>query len=455
VQRARQALEIDPTNWRASSLLAQASRDPPLSSVAILKPVIHRLGSDKDWQQSDLNRAGLSTMFFILAEKTHKENFNEAINFAKSAIRIQPTDYSRISRFLQRCADKREWQLYVELLEAMCDSSKALEEQALNELMILCVFDMHQTEHFPTMLQAGLYTGRLQFIVDALGECAEMLETRGDRARLCHLRYHYGRGLHALHSGSPKALEQWRKAIEEGASPDLLSALIGNIAPYYLQKATKAAAANDDETASINLERIDTLLPEDIPKSSVMLLPAMYLIRYHVRKGDRAQAELLADEIVGRGIETLTDDIEDNDLPAYRELMWLFVALGDEQNVNAIRSLIIARFSDHRHANCDGDCGGSLDTADEMVWCQDCVNVKFEEKCYGKLHEVGFPLLFCNSTHEVLRLPKIDRPEDGHVLIGGGMVRVAEWIQSIQRRYSSAKQRSWENQDRSQIRATT
>jgi hypothetical protein len=33
------------------------------------------------------------------------------------------------------------------------------------------------------------------------------------------IRYYYGRGLNALHNGSPKAIEQWRKAIEEGAGP--------------------------------------------------------------------------------------------------------------------------------------------------------------------------------------------------------------------------------------------
>jgi tetratricopeptide (TPR) repeat protein len=440
-QRARQALNIDPENWRASSLLA--SKISPRDGIATIKPVIDRLRSDDEWHQCYLNRSGYSTMFFILAEKTYKLSpkqfdatiFDATIGFAKSAIRIEPTDYPRNMRFLQLCADHKQWLLYVELLETIADSSNALEEHALSELMILCIFDMNKTEQLPLMLHAALYTDRLEFIVEAFRDCVEKLEARGDRARLCFVRYYYGRGLNALQNGSPKAIEQWRKAIEEGAGPDLLSSLISNIAPYYLQKAIKAAAAHDDEAASINLEKIQTLLPEDVPESSVMLPPAIYIVRYHARKGDLLQTKLIARDIVRKGIEILTDDIEDNDLPAYNELLWLFIALGDEENVTAIRSLIVARFREHRNFTCEGDCGGSWGMADEMIWCQDCINVKFENGCHGKLHETGFPFLFCNSTHNFLHLPKVDSPQDGHVSIGDDVIPVDEWMQHIQRDY--------------------
>ncbi|KAJ5090777.1 hypothetical protein N7532_009461 [Penicillium argentinense] len=436
MRRARTALNIDSNNWRASTLLANKLKGS--EGIAMIKPVIDRVGSDAEWQKCDLNRSEYSTMFFILAEKTWQQSqkqFNATVEFAKSAIRIEPTNYPRDARFLQLCAHHKQWLRYVELLETIADSSNALEEQALSELMILCVFDMNRTEQLPLMLQAAFHTGRLEFIVDAFRDCVEKLEARGDRARLCYIRYYYGRGLNALQNGSPKAIEQWRKAIEEGAGPELLSSLISNITPYYLQKAIKAAAANDDEAASIYLEKIQTLLPEDVPESSVMLPPAIYIVRYHARKGDLAQAKLIARDIVRKGIEILTDDIEDNDLPAYNELLWLFIALGDKENVKAIRSLIAARFREHQRFICSGDCGGSWDMADEMIWCQDCINVKFENGCHGKLHETGFPFLFCNSTHKFLRLPKVESPQDGYVLIGDDAVPVDEWMQRIQSDY--------------------
>ncbi|CAG7952838.1 unnamed protein product [Penicillium salamii] len=437
--RARKALNIDPDNWRAASLLA--SKVSPDDGIAVLTPVIDRLGSDAQWQRSFLNRSGYSTMFFILAEKTFRlsrEHFDAAIGFAKSAMRIEPTDYPRDVRFLQLCAERKEWQLFVELLETIADSSNGQEEQALSELMILGVFDMNstnKTDLLPLMLQAALYRDRLGFIVEAFRDCVAKLEARGDRARLCYIRYFYGRGLNALRNGSPKATEQWRKAIEEGAGPDLLSSLISNLAPYYLQRAIKANAANDDEAASINLEEIQTLLPEDVPESSVMLPPAIYIVRYHARKGDLAQAKLIARDIARKGIEILTDDIEENDLPAYNELLWLFIALGDEGNVKAIRSLIAARFEEHQSYICEGDCGGSWGMADEMIWCQDCINVKFENTCHGKLHETGFPLLLCHSTHQFLHLPKFDCPENGSVWIGDEVVPEDEWLQRMQREY--------------------
>ena len=436
-ERAQEALNIDPDNWRALTLLANKSyaRD----GIAMLKPVVDRLGSDDEWQKSYFNRSGYATMLFILAEKTYRlsrTQFAGAIDFAKSALQIEPTNYPRGLRFLQICADHKEWLRYVELLEIIADSSKGLEEQALSELMILCVFDMNnRADHLPLMLQATLYADRLEFIVDAFRDCVEKLETRGDRRRLCCIRYYYGRGLNALQNGSPKAIEQWRKAIEEGAGPDLLSLLISNIAPYYLQRAIKSADAYDDEAASINLEKIQTLLPEDVPESSVMLPPAIYIVRYHARKGDLGQAKLIARDMVRKGIEILTDDIEDNDLPAYNEFLWLFIALGDEKNVKAIRSLIAVRFGEHQSSICEGDCGSSWGMADEMIWCQDCINVKFEKGCHGKLHDTCFPFLFCNSTHNFLHLSKIDSPQDGYVPIGDDVVSVDEWLHRIQRDY--------------------
>ncbi|KAJ6156851.1 hypothetical protein N7497_005736 [Penicillium chrysogenum] len=435
-KRAAKALAIDEENWRASSLLA--SKVSAEKGIEILKPVISRLGSDHEWQQCYLNRSGYSTMYFILAEKTlwlPGEGFYAAIYFVKTAMRIEPTDYPRDVRFLQMCADRKEWLHYIELLETIANSSNVLEEHALSELMILCVFDMTQTKQLPLMLRAALHTDRVKFIVDAFQDCVEKLEARGDRARLCYIRYYYGRGLNALHNGSPKAIEQWRKAIEEGAGPDLLSSLISSIAPYYLQKAIKAAAAQDEEAASINLDKIQTLLPEDVPESSVMLPPAIYIVRYHARKSDLVQAKLIARDIVRKGIEILTDDIEDNDLPAYKELLWLFIALDDKENVMAIRSLIAARYKESDSLSCEGECGASWNIADEMFWCQDCINVKFENLCHGKLDETGFPVLFCNKTHELLHLPKIDSPQDGYVPIGEGVIPVDEWMQRIQRDY--------------------
>lgn len=73
--------------------------------------------------------------------------------------------------------------------------------------------------------------------------------------------------------------------------------------------------------------------------------------------------------------------------------------------------------------------------ADEMVWCRDCINIKFEDGCLEKLHVTGFPFLFCNGTHEFLRLPKIEFPQDGCVPIGDEVVPVDEWMRRIQRDY--------------------
>lgn len=431
--RARLALKIDPENWRASALLA--SKIGVNKGIELLTPVVDRLRSDDKWKQCDLIRSGYGQMHFILAElEWRRKQFDTALDFAKSAMRINPFDYPRDLRFLGLSAEKNLWPSFIEMLETIAESSSK-QEHALSEMIILCIFDMDNKDYLPLMLQAACNTNRVDFLVAAFQDAVEKLETRGDRARLCRARYFYGRALNALHNGSSKAIEQWRKAIEEGADPHLLSALITNIAPYYLQKANQAAAIHDHESASINLEILETLLPEDVPESSVMLPPAIYIVRYHARAGNMAQAKLIARDIVRQGIEILTDDIEDNDLPAYNELMWLFIALGDMENVKPIRSLIATRFGEHQRFNCEGDCGGSCGMADEMIWCQDCINIKFEDGCHEKLHVTGFPFLFCNSTHKFLRLPKVEFPQTDCVPLGDELVPVDVWMQRLQRDY--------------------
>lgn len=124
-KRAAKALAIDGENWRASSLLA--SKVSAEEGIEILKPVISRLGSDHEWQQCYLNRSGYSTMYFILAEKTlwlPGEGFYAAIYFVKTAMRIEPTDYPRDVRFLQMCADRKEWLHYIELLETIANRDR-------------------------------------------------------------------------------------------------------------------------------------------------------------------------------------------------------------------------------------------------------------------------------------------------------------------------------------------
>lgn len=438
LQRARKALEMDENNWRASTLLANKSR--PAEGIETIKPVIDRLALDVEWQKDYLNRSEYSNMLFILAEKTWQlshEKFDDVVEFAIKAIRVEPFNYPRIVMNLSRCAKEKQWGRYMEILDVVVESSKDSEERALSEMIILCIFDMRGGDHIPMMLEAAFHADRLQFLADAFRDCVVKLEARGDRARLCHLRYYYGRVLNALQIGSPKAIDQWRKAIEEGASADLLSSVISNIMPHYLQKAIKAAAANDNETAAIYLENIRTLLPEDVPESSVMLPPAIYIVRYHARKGDLAQAKLFARDVVRKGIEILTDDIEENDLPAYKELLWLFIALGDEENVKAIRSLMAARFNvkEEISSTCGGDCGTSLHLADEMIWCQDCIDIKFEHRCHGKIDETSFPFLFCDASHKFIHLSKVDHSPDGFVLLGDDLVSEEEWMQRMQRDY--------------------
>jgi hypothetical protein len=100
------------------------------------------------------------------------EGFYAAIYFVKTAMRIEPTDYPRDvtshpgdSQWVQfaSLSSQSKWQHKSPLqaatmsLETIANSSNVLEEHALSELMILCVFDMTQTKQLPLMILEGVH----------------------------------------------------------------------------------------------------------------------------------------------------------------------------------------------------------------------------------------------------------------------------------------------------------
>lgn len=71
-----------------------------------------------------------------------------------------------------------------------------------------------------------------------------------------------------------------------------MSTLISCIAPNYVQKAI--AAGPNHEAVSAYLERIEALLPEDVPEAEVSLPPRVYIARYYKNQGNPTEAKRIA-----------------------------------------------------------------------------------------------------------------------------------------------------------------
>ncbi|KAL4881043.1 hypothetical protein BJY04DRAFT_227961 [Aspergillus karnatakaensis] len=91
-------------------------------------------------------------------------------------------------------------------------------------------------------------------------------------------------------------------------------------------------------------------------------------------------------------------------------------------------------------AICDGGCGFFWETASEMWWCKDCINLTFDKDCFEQLQEGTLPLKVCDPEHAFLAVPKWDESVfnekgKGGVPVGGRVISLEEWKREIVRKY--------------------
>ncbi|KAJ5819376.1 hypothetical protein N7474_004967 [Penicillium riverlandense] len=431
--RARQALEIDPNDWRASTLLSGLVE--PRDGLTILKPAVQALESSGQWKRSSLERVGLAKMLFIIADLSwREEQIDVAIDFWTRAVEVDFTNYGRVNKCLKSYAKRERWSDIIAILRKIQEKSTE-KLQGLSEL--IAAVGGRAFPHRP-VLQAAIHTEQLEFLVSAYERSIQLVEVRGEHTTLCNVRYHCGRAANALQNGSFKVIKHWRQALD-GADPYLLSTLISSIAPYYVQKAN--ASGPDTEAVSAYLKEIETLLPEGVPEADANLPPRVYIARYYWRQGNEAQAKQIARNIVQLSLDILSDDDEENDLPAYNQLQSVFLAFGDMKNALATRALIVLNFGEKQRIACDGDCNRSWYMSEETQWCQDCIQAHFDEECSQKIEQNALPFSVCNKTHRSLRAPRMDESlkslPRGVVPFGDELISFQNWLGRIEKDYVS------------------
>lgn len=428
--RARYALSINSEDWRASTLLAELVE--PIKGIELLEPSAQRVKSSGQWKEGPLNRMGFAKMLYVLAELQWKEErFDAATDSWKEAMTMNFTDSWRVCRCLEQYYARERWSDIMEALDTITANSTE-QQQGLEELLIVASRDMPFIHIM--VLRAALHTDKLNDIVCVYESSIEMLAERGDWGILPYAQFYYGRALKAHQNRSSPAIEQWCQALKH-ADSYLLSILISNIAPYYMKKAN--ASSQDPEAVAYYLGNIEKLIPESVLESEVMLSPRLYLARYYTNQGDITRAKQIVRDLVKGCLDVLTDDVEENDMDAYNQLLWIFIPLNDHENVKTLRALTVQRFGKHIQINCDGDCNRSWGLNEEMWWCKDCIDVNFESECLVKVKNGRLPFSICNDSHQFLQVPEVDvtnAPADC-VRVGEEWIPVDDWFARIEKDY--------------------
>ncbi|KAL4936021.1 hypothetical protein BDV06DRAFT_228270 [Aspergillus oleicola] len=93
-------------------------------------------------------------------------------------------------------------------------------------------------------------------------------------------------------------------------------------------------------------------------------------------------------------------------------------------------------------AICDGNCGHYWETANQMWWCKDCINLTFDKDCFQQLQNDTLPLKVCDKVHEFLKVASWDEAQSvlrgaprGSVPYKGRAISLEEWKRMIVKKY--------------------
>jgi tetratricopeptide (TPR) repeat protein len=436
-RRARDALELDPLDCRASNLVA--SRVDPEEGIDILKPVAERLESDKEWMKDNFNQIQFGKILFTLGKLYWKTDQTDlAVQVQTKALEVAFTDYGRVIEILSLYGDKKRWSDIIASLETIHQKSTE-SVQGLPELVIV---SSSYARFHTIILQAALKTSQLELLEVMYEGAIKILLERQERTVLGYVRYFYATALHEQQDRESKAVAQWGLALKEdipqSTSNTVLPFLITKLGPIYLQKAR--ASETDTEAMSTWIHKIDTLLPEGVPEKAALFPPQIYLARYYQVQGEVIKAKQITRSVVELALEILSDDDEGNDIDAYLKLLSVFIPLGDEKNTLATLAMISSSWDKRSLFACNGDCRTSWDSSDEMWWCRDCITVVFCEKCYEKLHGDTLPFRICDKSHEFFHTPKWDskmkETAKDCVPFGDSIIPFEQWKDEIRKSFA-------------------
>ena len=89
---------------------------------------------------------------------------------------------------------------------------------------------------------------------------------------------------------------------------------------------------------------------------------------------------------------------------------------------------------------CDGRCGTTWTFADDIYVCKDCIDVQFDHGCLELLRKGDLARNVCDKGHDFLHVEKYDfekaaRIGAGNVEVGGNVMTVKEWLDSIKKEW--------------------
>lgn len=450
-KRCRRVLELDPSNYSASYLLAKIVPSDQ-EAISILNRIIGPLKADSAWVKD--NTPFLVEMKYELANRYWNVGLiDKAKALYLEVFQDSPKDTKKIIPVLPRY---RSYQLWDDALQIMKTISLVHEDPATQRQVAMAL--MHHEELHKTLVEAMIESDQLEklnaFYRDLIAHATEVKANEVS----CYARYY---GALALTKSSTQNHSHALKMVEAALRNESIDSEFGqhnffllsgaDLAALYLSQVLDAKATNDPHRLDKYLGKLSTLRPDGLPEWQLMLPPQVYEARYRILVNDEKRARQLTHDTFKVALELLSDDDLTNDADAFERLFFAFLALGDKKNATTALAMIslcqrtnaIAQGTAGRKAQNFENWGFSLGIREKTIWakpggvswCKNCMNI-IDETNAEKTFNYRLRFNICHGKHDPLVIDEWD-PErlkklpTGHVPWGDQDIRMKEWEKHI------------------------
>lgn len=433
-QRCLLALEKNKDDWRPMAFMAAWMPDKR-QAIKELKKVIARFDKAKDPEDYAEITWALGDTHWQLGE------YEEAKKWWSVTIEYGPMKYPILPQIITGYYSLKWWAAIVDIIETLHSKSHltqamvAISKGPINEAIQKGIF------------LAAVNTEKLELFDLVYPNAIKLAVKEGNYRASFDLRRAYASALSAHY---PPPTDHIIELLEAAAADvpytntDLAATFfrVGyRLGAIYLSKAREAQDSGKDTEAKKWLDRMSTIVPEQVTENQMRLPLSLFAARYQVVNGDRPAGKRLAHNTLRMAIELLVDGDESNDEFAYKKILYAAIPFNDDINATSALAMMKREAPNGKFRQyCSCPCNHKWTSPGEMYWCMDCINVVLTPKCRDAVKDERSRSPICHHSHTHLYIPpwdeeKMNQVPGGEVPHDGKIISMKRWRKELSSKY--------------------
>lgn len=387
--------------------------------------------------------------------------------YYQDAHRHERNCYSCTSLLLSKMYEKGLYDNMINLLKAMD------EEHVFGHDDVSCLTNslwQNQNEtsnYFKSVATAAQKTGNVDYLIETYRDAIELAKKLlkmvvASSLELCIAK------LYSLYTPEQKkAVRIWNNIVktfpgskEESEMGEIKQSASTWLARHFFLRAFDVGPGSPDAGKYVKImEKLAKTRPRSVNDSHVFVSAspsALILGLWYRLNGMNEDARLCFRPSIKEALHILSDDDPDNDLQGFFQLVFAFLAAGDDENVIAIAHYCgtyddaIDIDEDNQNENprivniapssikCDGSCNRVFHRYDDFAVCRYCYNIGFCESCMACVKNGTLPLNLCSKDHKWLIIPP--KPQGissrgSRILVSGVLTDIEDWKNGLKKQW--------------------